>query len=178
LRSAKGYDTIEQNKKKKEMSASHMTYDIIINIKGTQSQEGRQEKTEMTTEGSLVFHEGSGTISYGDMQNTAFLDYTEITVRDEMIIMKKKGEDEVEFVFETGKLYTTVQSSPFGEVHVSVLPTLVDVKLGDVLGKIELEYVIDIGGVQTVNRLNLNYVADKNMTCSYRENIGGEQYDN
>ncbi len=134
---------------------------IIINIKGTQVQDGYQENTEFTTEGSISLKNGNGVISYSGVNDPHFTELTEIIVEGNMVIMKKSGSEEVEFVFEEGKSYTADYTTPFGLLHVTVLPTLVNVKMDKTSGRIELEYVLDIAGTQVVNRLKLSYVSDK-----------------
>ena len=138
----------------------HMS-DIIINIKGVQAHAGGQEKTEITTAGSLVLRGDKDTISYGAMDGEEGLpEYTELIVDEKTVTMKKFGPEEAEFVFEHGKVYYAMHDTPFGSIEMIVYPTLVDVKLSDYIGKIELEYVLDIAGVQTVNRLCVSYAQE------------------
>ena len=134
--------------------------DIILTIKGTQLQDGRKEDTEFTTEGRIAIKDGSGVISYGEAGSLDLSEFTEIIAEGDAVIMKKNGTDGMELVFQEGKLYAASYNTPFGPIDVTVLPTFVYVNMDDKNGRIELEYVLDISGVQLVNKLKLSYVSD------------------
>ncbi len=133
--------------------------EVLLNIKGSQVQGEEYNDVELTTEGILTRQNGRSTISYDDSEMAGENVQTIIHVDGNIVTMQKTGAIQTQFVFEVGKTYITAYSTPFGELDVSLIPTLVDTKIEDACGKIELEYVMNIAGSQIVYRLNLSYTA-------------------
>jgi uncharacterized beta-barrel protein YwiB (DUF1934 family) len=135
--------------------------EVLLNIKGRQTHGDQSGDVELTTEGTFTMENGVFVISYDESESEGEDVRTEIRVADGMVTMHKSGAVETEFIFEKGKTFVTNYQTPFGNLDVSLLPTLVEAKLQDACGSIELEYVMSIAGAQIVNRLNLRYTADK-----------------
>lgn len=130
---------------------------VVLNIRGSQTLGDRQEKIEMTTQGTLERQENGVILTYEDAESDAFDCETAICVDGDVVSMKKKGGFETHFIFETSKTYSTIYTTPFGEMNITIFPTLVDSNIEDDKGRIDLEYVLSIGDAQMVNRLNLHY---------------------
>ena len=134
--------------------------DILLSISGSQMQGDEDNSIELTTQGQLDFENGVGVLSYNDSEDDAENVETRISVNGDVVTMQKTGSIETHFIFERGKTYITEYLTPFGALDVTLYPTLVDAKIEEEKGRIELEYVLDIAGAQVVNRLNLNYTAE------------------
>jgi len=134
---------------------------VLLNIKGSQVQGEEYSDIELTTEGTLTRINGGCTISYDETEAEGESMQTVIRVDGNVVTMQKNGAVETQFVFEMGKTYITEYKTPFGDLDVSLIPTLVDTKLEDQCGRIELEYVLNVAGAQIVNRLNLSYTAER-----------------
>jgi len=133
--------------------------EVLLHIRGSQVQDGVSDEVELTTKGWLRFEGETAVLGYDDSEDAAEDTQTVIRVRGGVITMQKTGKLETQFIFERGKDFITEYKTPFGTLGVTLYPTLVDAKMGEQQGRIELEYVLDIAGVQVVNRLNLHYTA-------------------
>ena len=133
---------------------------VLLQIKGYQShaESGEEDEVNLLTQGTLTKEDGVYVIAYTDTDENGGEDITtRIKVDGNSVIMQKCGGVQTEFVFEQSKLYETVYKTVLGEMSMSVLPTLINTKLGEKEGNIDLEYVMNIAGVQVVNRLSLSY---------------------
>lgn len=135
--------------------------EVLICIKGAQQQGDEQENIELMTQGKVERKDGCHIITYEDVEQQGSSSVTVITVCDKVVTMERTGYLDTHFVFETGKTYTTSYNTPFGSLDVSLYPTLVEAKVENGQGKIELEYVLSIAGAQIVNRLNVSYAAEE-----------------
>ncbi|MBQ9942398.1 MAG: DUF1934 domain-containing protein [Christensenellaceae bacterium] len=136
--------------------------EILLNIRGCQMQGDETADLELTTQGVLTHEDGASILRYNDSDDADENVETIIAVKDDVVTMQKIGSVETQFVFERGKTFITAYRTPFGDLDVTLFPTLVDAKIGQQKGSIQLEYVMDIAGAQVVNRLNLSYCSDKN----------------
>ena len=137
---------------------------VLFNIKGSQMQnpEEKQDEINLTTYGTLAHEDGKYTLAYNDTEGTSNQNtVTEIKVDGNSVIMQKTGGFETQFIFEQSKLYSTVFRTPFGNMSMSVFPTLVDTHLGNDRGSIDLEYIINVAGAQFINKLSLSYQTEK-----------------
>lgn len=130
--------------------------EIQINIQSSQEARGEKDHMTVTTQGVLRQEGDTSIIEYSDIEGGPE-GLTTIRVQDHTVSMQKLGAIETEFVFEQGKTYATLYKLPYGDMHVTLLPTRVNAEIGEKSGSIELEYVMSIAGAQLLNRLNLNY---------------------
>lgn len=133
--------------------------DVKLNIVGSQSKDGERDDVTLNVNGRLVSEDGIHTLTYTELDDEGSID-TEIRIEGEVVTMIKSGATESNMVFEKAKTYAAAYSTPFGNLDVSLFPTLVDTHVGEDAGRIELEYILSMGGEQYVNRVNLTYVAD------------------
>ena len=127
--------------------------EVLLHIKGSQLQGEDSDSIELTTQGELQYGDNGCTEGEGESIRT------EMCVADRVVTMQKKGAVDAQFIFELGKTFITSYKTPFGDLDVSLLPTLVDAKVERDQGKIELEYVLNIAGAEIVNRLHLSYTS-------------------
>ena len=133
--------------------------EVLLHINGSQLQGEDSDSIELTTQGELQYGDNGCTLVYEETEGEGESIRTEICVADRVITMQKKGAVDAQFIFELGKTFITSYKTPFGDLDVSLLPTLVDAKVERDQGKIELEYVLNIAGAEIVNRLHLSYTS-------------------
>ncbi|MEF9987548.1 MAG: DUF1934 domain-containing protein [Christensenella sp.] len=131
---------------------------IVLNIRGTQADEYDDSTMELYTEGSLTHDDGKYILEYDEselsgMENTK----TCLTVEGDRVQLKRTGLVETEFVFLKSRMFEAAYDTPFGMMQMSVLPTQIMSDMAEDKGKINLEYVISVGGQQAVNKLDIDY---------------------
>ncbi len=131
---------------------------IMVNIRGTQTDEYDDNTMELYTEGKLTHDDGKYIIEYDEseisgMENTK----TRLTVEGDRVQLLRTGLIETEFVFLKSRVFEAAYDTPFGMMQMSVLPTQILSELSEEEGRINLEYVIRVGDQQAVNRLDIGY---------------------
>lgn len=132
--------------------------DILLTIRGSHTEGGKEDAIELITDGILRHENGSTIIEYDEsemsgVENTK----TRLRVVDKCIHLERQGALRTEFVFEKTKPFEALYATPFGAMQVSVFPTHVQSMLSDREGNIDLEYVIKIGDAQALNKLYIKY---------------------
>lgn len=131
---------------------------IVVNVKGSLTQNGQMEETEFLTTGSLKVRDGNKILSY--MGASGGEDFTEITLAQGTVVLKKQennSQDAAIVVLKEKQIYSSFYATPMGMVAVQVYPTLIHIQETENQGNIELEYVTNIADTQAVNRLQLVY---------------------
>ena len=131
---------------------------IVVNVKGSLTQNGQTEETEYLTTGSLKVRGGNKILSY--MGASGGEDFTEITLAQGTVVLKKQennSQDAAIVVLKEKQIYSSFYATPMGMVAVQVYPTLIHIQETENQGNIELEYVTNIADTQAVNRLQLVY---------------------
>ena len=131
---------------------------IVVNVKGSLTQNGQTEETEFLTTGSLKVRDGNKILSY--MGASGGEDFTEITLAQGTVVLKRQennSQDAAIVVLKEKQIYSSFYATPMGMVAVQVYPTLIHIQETENQGNIELEYVTNIADTQAVNRLQLVY---------------------
>lgn len=128
----------------------------MVHIIGTQIQNGEEDKVDFSAMGTLDRRDGEVVVSYKEYNDDQEIT-TEIIVREGSVTMQKTGEIVTQMVFEPQKLYVAEYSTPFGNINVNVFPTMVDSFIDENDGKVELEYVLTVGGTELISRINMRY---------------------
>ena len=131
---------------------------IMVNIRGSQTDEYDNNTMELYTEGMLTHDDGKYIIEYDEselsgMENTR----TRLTVDGDRVQLLRTGLVETEFVFLKSRVFEAAYDTPFGMKQMSVLPTQIMSDLSEEKGRINLEYVIRVGDQQAVNKLDIDY---------------------
>lgn len=135
--------------------------DIVLHIRGSQTQGTEQDEVEFTTQGTVQQEtDDKYVLTYQDTDSDDGSITTVIHVDGNVVSMHKIGAVETHFIFERDKLFSSSYITPYGSLDIHLFPTLVDAKMGQESGNIELEYVLTIAGTQVVNRLYLDYWAE------------------
>ncbi len=133
-------------------------YNILLNIRGSHVASGEEDTLELLTEGQLLQEDEKYIIEYDDsamsgLDNTT----TRVTVEGDRVSVKRSGTVETEFVFTKSQRYEAVYDTPYGAMQMSVMPTQVSSDLSSEKGRLDLEYVIQVGEQSVLNRLNIDY---------------------
>ena len=133
--------------------------DVRLSIVGSQSRDGERDDVTLNVNGQLISENDRHVLTYTEMDDDGSVD-TEIRVEGDVVTMIKTGAAESNMVFEREKTFSAAYNTPFGSLDVSLYPTLVDAHVGESEGRIELEYILSMGGEQYVNRVNLTYTSE------------------
>ena len=131
---------------------------IVVNVKGSLTQNGQMEETEFRTTGSLKMRDGNKIISY--MGALGGEDFTEITLAQGAVVLKKQergSQDAAIVVLREKQVYSSFYATPMGVVAVQIYPTLIHIRETENQGSVELEYITNAANTQSVNRLQLAY---------------------
>ncbi len=131
---------------------------IVVNVKGSLTQNGQMEETEFRTTGSLKMRDGNKIISY--MGALGGEDFTEITLAQGAVVLKKQergSQDAAIVVLREKQVYSSFYATPMGVVAVQIYPTLIHIREMENQGSVELEYITNVANTQSVNRLQLAY---------------------
>lgn len=131
---------------------------IVVNVKGSLTQNGQMEETEFHTTGSLKMRDGNKIISY--MGALGGEDFTEITLAQGAVVLKKQergSQDAAIVVLREKQVYSSFYATPMGVVAVQIYPTLIHIREMENQGSVELEYITNVANTQSVNRLQLAY---------------------
>ena len=128
--------------------------DILLRIAGSQAIDGNTAKVDLVTRGTVEEQDGQYTIEYSDGSDDG---ETVIQVADDVVTIHRPDSMIDRLVLEKEKPYFAECMTPFGDFGINIYTTLIDTRLAKESGHIELEYVLEVGGSQGVNRLNLSY---------------------
>lgn len=132
--------------------------DILLTIKGSHMEGGKEDAIEFITDGLLSHENGSTIIEYDESEMSGIENTkTRLKVENEFIHLERQGALQTEFVFAKTKPFEAFYSTPFGAMQVSVFPTHVQSLFSEMEGNIDLEYVIKIGDAEALNKLYITY---------------------
>ncbi|WP_049963003.1 DUF1934 domain-containing protein [Ruminococcus sp. HUN007] len=114
---------------------------------------------ELTTKGVFSRDGDRFSISYEDSEATGFENSTTIIEVEGAVnaSVRREGETPSELILETEKKHHCHYGTPYGNLMLGVYTKLIDNRLGDKGGKLELRYVIDSNGAfVSENWINLS----------------------
>lgn len=121
--------------------------DVLVRVKGVQTNDlGEKDTIELVTPGQLFIRPDSYYILYNEteisgMEGTT----TTIKVEPSRVTLNRMGTSTLKQTFEQGVLNEGYYVTPYGTMHISVIPSKVQVDLTDLGGRINLEYELQIG---------------------------------
>lgn len=133
-------------------------YNILLSVRGSHVEDGEEDTLELLTEGRLIKEDEKYTIEYDEselsgMENTS----TRVTVDGDRVYLQRTGMLQTEFVFTKSQRYEAVYDTPFGAMQMAVTPTQIKSDVSSEKGRIDLEYVVQVGEQSMLNRLNIDY---------------------
>ncbi|MZP30737.1 DUF1934 family protein [Heliobacterium undosum] len=119
-----------------------MKKDVLVSVLGTQRNDvGETDTIHLVTEGKMFIKPNSYYIVYNEseisgMEGTT----TSLKIETNRVTLNRMGRSELKQTFEEGVLNESVYVTPYGSMHMGVIPSKVQVDLGDKGGSINLEY--------------------------------------
>lgn len=123
-------------------------YNVEINMLSVINslEDGPADRAESSYNGSLVLEgEERLKLSYEEKTDGGKMS-TEIYLRDNRVVVKRKGAIVSDMVFAEGKKNTSIYSIPPHSFDMTVECTRLKVKLDGLNGRIDMLYKMDIGG--------------------------------
>ncbi len=123
-----------------------MNEDYLISIKGKQETDGETGEVELTTVGSYI--------QKGNSRYILYKEYTEAKGKPGTSILKIEGNskvtlirgdgDNTRLILEKGKRHLCQYDTGYGSLMIGVFTSRVHSDLGDVGGRLELSYTLDV----------------------------------
>ncbi len=135
-----------------------MIKDVIINIKGTQEVDGRNDTIELTTDGRFGIKEGQYFISYseGELLDSGDEVKTKIYIKtNDSLILQRSGTINSRMYIKKGERNTCFYSTPVGDIDIGIFGEVFNFALDDSGGEINVEYTID-SNLQVISRNTVN----------------------
>ncbi|MBR5155113.1 MAG: DUF1934 domain-containing protein [Clostridia bacterium] len=143
-----------------------MKENAMISLKTLQNIDGDEEvnEIELQTQGKFAEKNGKFYIIYQESELTGFEDTTTtIKVSEDSVSMTRTGKYNSKMVFRRGEKCLCSYATPYGVIPVGVNPTLLESKMDDQGGKVNIEYILDIDNRDYLkNRLNLTVTKTTN----------------
>lgn len=131
---------------------------ILLTIKGTQRDNGRDEHLEFMTEGRLIKTADGYLLEYDESELTGEEGcITRLILKDDSVTLLRTGSNEVHMIFTPHSVYESSIETPEGVLRMSLFPLRVESELQEKSGRLSLEYELSIGSLSTVNRLDLSF---------------------
>lgn len=140
--------------------AGGMTYPILLEIKAEHFEEDEEDSvSELYINGRLRWGREKNCIlefSEADEESAGSIPM-KLTVGDGELIVERGESGGSIFRFRRGQVFETAYESPFGRIHMTVLPLRVETDTHTDSGSVRLAYVVRAGDNQAVNRLEIRY---------------------
>lgn len=130
----------------------------IFSIVAEQSiPDGDINRMEMMTEGRFYKQDGFSCLEYDENEPGGGF-RTLMMVAGRMVSLIRHGRTTTHMVFSEGRKSYNVCSTPAGSMEMGILPTGMQLDMGEENGEITLEYELDIGGQFTgSNMISVSY---------------------
>lgn len=119
---------------------------VIISIRGLQTNENGPDEIELVTEGRLTRNEtGNFTVSYQETELTGLEGTTTMLYFDgPRITLLREGTVNSQMVFEEGRRHLSMYETPYGALSVGINTRKVRNTIGESGGDLEIDYAIEI----------------------------------
>ena len=122
-----------------------MNKDVIISLKGCQSDGGEKEEIELVTEGKYYKKDNKYYITYDETEVTGLEGTTTtLKVEQDKITMMRFGQNNSQLIFEQGARHLCCYETAFGAFTIGVASSKVDIDLTENGGEVSAEYRIEI----------------------------------
>ncbi len=143
-----------------------MKDNAMISLKTLQNIDGDSEvnEIELTTKGKFAEKNGKFYIIYQESELTGFEDTTTtIKVSEDTVSMTRSGKYNSKMVFRRGEKCLCSYATPYGVIPVGVNPTLLESRMNEQGGNVNIEYILDVDNRDYLkNHLNLTVKTDLN----------------
>ena len=123
-----------------------MQDNVIISIRGLQTNENGPDEIELVTEGQLTRNEaGDFTVSYQETELTGLEGTTTMLHFDgPRITLLREGTVNSQMVFEEGRRHLSMYETPYGALSVGINTRRVRNTISESGGDLEIDYAIEI----------------------------------
>jgi uncharacterized beta-barrel protein YwiB (DUF1934 family) len=130
---------------------------VLLTIKGSQA-EDPDSIVEFVTEGRLFKETDGYRIEYDESDLTGTDGVTtKILLENGSVTMSRDGEIDSQMVFESGSVFQSSVSTPYGMMRMNILATNLKSDVNDDRGNVDLEYELSLGDTCSAGRLNLSF---------------------
>ncbi|MCR4593617.1 MAG: DUF1934 domain-containing protein [Clostridiales bacterium] len=137
-----------------------MTKDVLIKVLSTQSLDGESDTVELNVRGQMIDEENEIRLVYcEDLEDFGHED-TEIIVKDDSVLIIRKGSMSSEMLLRQGERNTTFYSTPYGDFTIGLYSSRVSVTGKNYPERICLSYTLDF---------NNGFVSDNNLDIYIEE---------
>jgi uncharacterized beta-barrel protein YwiB (DUF1934 family) len=138
-----------------------MSKKVILSIAGNRFTQDDDDQVKLITQGSY-YMDGLAYVLQYDESELSGMEGTTTTVRieDGTVIMQRAGTHNSHFVFKNGQFFQGNYKTPFGEVQVGLYPVYLDYLFEEDNGRLDLEYRMELSGVETMNQIQISFNAD------------------
>lgn len=145
-----------------------MTKDVLVTIKGLQNAEqtGDAEEIEVVAKGDYYYKNGSHFILFEEVEE-GFSQPTKnmIKASKESVELKRKGNINVQMIFEANKKNLTYYETPFGSLQMGIAATRVDVQEQEKSLDINIDYALEF---------NAEHAADCQISVNVKQKDAGD----
>lgn len=135
-----------------------MMQKVLLTIKGTQIESGEHDSIEFVTEGRLYKKANGYLLEYDESDLTGIEGVTtQVFLDGDSVTLSRSGAVDTHMVFSQNSVYESNFSTPFGTMRMSIFALHVESRLSDKSGSVDLEYELNMGELNTVNKLNLSF---------------------
>jgi len=129
-----------------------MKKNMIISIKGTQSQGGEHDKIELITNGTLESSQGKYYIRYDESDEEGYAECTvELEVDDDCVIMKRSGQVNTIMMFQNGEKHICHYDTGYGIMNMGIATKTIRNNIEKDGGRLLIKYAIDIDNAHVGN---------------------------
>lgn len=125
-----------------------MKKDVIISLKGTQSDGNRsdeREEIELVTEGCYYQEDGSYYVTYNETEVTGMEGTTTtLKIENEKVTMLRYGQNNSQLIFEKGQRHLCCYETPYGAFTIGIRSNEVNIDVTESGGEVSAEYHIEI----------------------------------
>lgn len=128
---------------------------VIEDIDSYGLRSGNEEKTESVSVGYLhIYDNGTSLVTYAEEGEGGKVT-TEVLVSGRTVTVSRKGAIESAISFEEGKIHKSIYSIPPYRFDAEVKTSMVKTEIYSDKGRIELNYVMKVGGSERVARMKI-----------------------
>jgi len=136
-----------------------MKKDVIISLKGRQSDGSELEEIELVTEGKYYKEGENHFVTYDETEVTGLEGTTTtLKIENDKITMLRYGQNNSQLIFEKGQRHLCCYETQFGAFTIGIRSKIVNIDIGESGGEISAEYQIEIdNNYSGVNDFHLQF---------------------
>jgi uncharacterized beta-barrel protein YwiB (DUF1934 family) len=131
---------------------------VLLTIKGMNITGDETDKVEFVTEGRLFVNANGYLLEYDESELTGEQGVTtQVLLEGASVTLSRNGEVDTHMVFKENQVFESNVSTPFGMVHMNIMPHHIDSSIKDNSGTLDLEYEVSTDDMSTISKLFLSF---------------------